>query len=42
VPVFIGYFTAYPTSLGFAFRPDVYGWDAEVLRRVDAETAGRA
>jgi murein L,D-transpeptidase YcbB/YkuD len=42
VPVFIGYFTAYPTSLGFAFRPDVYGWDAEVLRRLDAETAGRA
>jgi murein L,D-transpeptidase YcbB/YkuD len=42
VPVFIGYFTAYPTALGTAFRRDVYGWDAEVLRRLDAKTAGSA
>lgn len=42
VPVFIGYFTAYPTNIGMAFRPDVYGWDAEVLRRLDARGSGQA
>lgn len=42
VPVFIGYYTAYPTNVGLSFRQDVYGWDAEVLRRLDAATAGSA
>ena len=36
VPVFLNYLTAYPTPVGMAFRPDVYGWDSEVLRRLDA------
>ena len=42
VPVILGYFTAYPVPGGTAFRPDVYGWDAEVLRRLDAQGPGAA
>lgn len=42
VPVILGYLTAFPTSVGMAFRPDVYGWDAEVLRRLDAAGPGSA
>jgi murein L,D-transpeptidase YcbB/YkuD len=42
VPVTLGYFTAFPTDVGIAFRPDVYGWDAAVLRRLDAARPGSA
>jgi murein L,D-transpeptidase YcbB/YkuD len=42
VPVFIGYDTAFVTADGVAFRPDVYGWDAEVLRRLDAGKSSAA
>lgn len=42
VPVILGYYTAYPVPGGTAFRSDVYGWDAEVLRRLDAQGLGSA
>lgn len=42
VPVFIGYYTAYPTNAGISFRRDLYGWDAEVLRRLDAGRSSAA
>ena len=42
VPVMLMYMTAFSTGGGIAFRPDVYGWDAEVLRRLDAQGPGAA
>lgn len=36
VPVRLMYLTAVPSGAGAAFLPDVYGWDAEVVRRLDA------
>jgi len=42
MPVVLGYFTAYPTLGGIAFRRDVYAWDAAVLRRLDARRSGSA
>jgi murein L,D-transpeptidase YcbB/YkuD len=35
VPVRLLYLTAYPEGGRIAFRPDVYGWDAELLRKLD-------
>lgn len=43
VQVVIAYMTAFPTAGGqVSFRPDIYGWDAEVLRRLDAQAPGSA
>ena len=36
VPVLLLYWTAFPQGSQLAFRDDVYGWDAEVLRLLDA------
>ena len=36
MPVFLLYWTAYPEGDQLAFRDDVYGWDAEVVRLLDA------
>ncbi|MBE7216879.1 MAG: L,D-transpeptidase family protein [Caulobacteraceae bacterium] len=35
-PVFLLYWTAFPEGDQLAFRDDVYGWDAAVLRLLDA------
>jgi murein L,D-transpeptidase YcbB/YkuD len=43
VPVTLMYLTAFPVAGGaIQFRQDVYGWDAEVLRRLDAAGPGHA
>jgi len=43
VQVILAYMTAFVQAGGVvAFRPDVYGWDAEVLRRLDAQGSGSA
>jgi murein L,D-transpeptidase YcbB/YkuD len=43
VQVVLNYLTAFPQAGGaIAFRTDVYGWDAEVLRRLDAQKPGSA
>ena len=36
--VFLLYWTAFPDGEQLAFRDDVYGWDAQVLRLLDAAT----
>ena len=36
MPVFLLYWTAFPTGDQLGFRDDVYGWDAAVLRLLDA------
>jgi murein L,D-transpeptidase YcbB/YkuD len=38
-PVRLMYLTAFPQGDHIAFRPDVYGWDAELLRRLDHPAA---
>jgi murein L,D-transpeptidase YcbB/YkuD len=40
VPVNIYYWTAFASPAGLSFRDDVYGWDAEVLRALDAPGYG--
>jgi murein L,D-transpeptidase YcbB/YkuD len=37
VPVRLQYLTAWPEAGRIAFRPDVYGWDAELLKIMDRE-----
>ncbi|MCR5878885.1 L,D-transpeptidase family protein [Phenylobacterium sp. J367] len=37
VPVRLMYLTALPEGGRIAFRPDVYGWDGELLRIMDRE-----
>ncbi|WP_374471343.1 murein L,D-transpeptidase [Phenylobacterium sp.] len=37
VPVRLLYLTAFPENGRIAFRPDVYGWDAELLRVMDSQ-----
>ena len=41
MPVFLLYWTAYRDGEQLAFRDDVYGWDAAVLRLLDAGSARR-
>lgn len=41
VPVRLLYLTAFPEGGRTAFRGDVYGWDGELLRLLDANTGGR-
>jgi len=36
VPVLIQYFTAWPQGDQLAFRDDIYGWDQETLKALDA------
>lgn len=40
VPVRLMYLTAFPEGDRIAFRPDVYGWDAELLRMLEHPPAG--
>lgn len=42
VPVNLLYLTAFSAGGALSFRPDVYGWDAAVLRRLDARASGPA
>jgi murein L,D-transpeptidase YcbB/YkuD len=42
VPVRLMYATAFVEGDQVSFRDDVYGWDAETLRDLDAALAGRA
>jgi murein L,D-transpeptidase YcbB/YkuD len=37
VPVRLLYLTAFPENGRIVFRPDAYGWDAELLRLMDAQ-----
>ena len=39
VPVRLIYLTAFPQDGRIAFRPDVYGWDAELLKLLDGTKA---
>lgn len=41
VPVRLLYLTAFPEAGRTAFRADVYGWDGDLLRLLDANTGGR-
>jgi len=41
IPVRLLYLTAFPEGGRIAFRPDVYGWDGELLRLLDANTGGK-
>jgi murein L,D-transpeptidase YcbB/YkuD len=41
VPVRLMYLTAFPEGGRTAFRGDVYGWDGELLRLLDANTVGK-
>jgi murein L,D-transpeptidase YcbB/YkuD len=41
VPVRLLYLTAFPEGGRTAFRGDVYGWDGELLRLLDANTGGK-
>jgi murein L,D-transpeptidase YcbB/YkuD len=36
VPVYLQYFTAWPEGDQLAFRDDIYGWDQETLKALDA------
>jgi murein L,D-transpeptidase YcbB/YkuD len=42
VPVRLLYLTAVPSAGGIAVLPDVYGWDADLLRRLDQGAGVRA
>jgi murein L,D-transpeptidase YcbB/YkuD len=42
IPVIIGYWTAVVSGDQVDFRDDIYGWDAETLRALDAATVSRA
>lgn len=42
IPVTLAYLTAFASPEGVSFRPDVYGWDAEVLRLLDAVSPRKA
>jgi murein L,D-transpeptidase YcbB/YkuD len=42
VPVMLFYGTAFPMGDEIAFRDDVYGWDEEMLRLLDATRASQA
>jgi murein L,D-transpeptidase YcbB/YkuD len=43
VPVGLYYLTAFPDQDGsVSFRDDIYGWDEELLRLLDAQAPGRA
>jgi murein L,D-transpeptidase YcbB/YkuD len=42
VPVRIYYWTAWVAGSQVAFRDDIYGWDEETLRQLDAATVKRA
>jgi murein L,D-transpeptidase YcbB/YkuD len=41
VPVRLLYLTAFPDAGRTAFRADIYGWDGELLRLLDANTVGK-
>lgn len=40
VPVRLLYLTAFPQDGGIALAPDIYGWDAQVLRLLDRSALG--
>jgi murein L,D-transpeptidase YcbB/YkuD len=42
IPVSIYYWTAYPDGGRISFRDDIYGWDQELLRQLDAAESGHA
>jgi murein L,D-transpeptidase YcbB/YkuD len=42
IPVDIYYWTAFPHDGQISFRQDIYGWDQELLRQLDAAEAGHA
>ena len=41
VPVRLLYLTAVPSGGGIVFQPDIYGWDADVLRLLDRAAGAR-